>query len=256
MLRRETDNGWILIPQYDHGLLARDVMKYWGSEGLYRPRDFKEVMFAVCEHDNGWREWDSHPRTNPENRYPADFTEMTSEEQASIWSGCFTAHGQSHPYAAGLIALHFSLFNEKNLQRSPNDTHALQSRSEIKDFVLRTLDIEFSALELVNLPEPVKSDLRIVQIGDIISLALCQGWKSFTIDNVPKNKRQDSLKMELSSSDGFNYALDPYPFTEPRIELSITGKRLAGSEFENDGELLNALKDFSVERLDFTISIA
>lgn len=254
MLRRETEEGWILICQHDHALLSYEIMRWWDNDKMYLSEQLDEIMFAVKEHDNGWMDWDSSPRINPKSLYPASFLEMKPKEQYEIWNKCINSHIQSHPYASALIALHFNLFNERNLLKQPGNKYALKFRDEIRLLVNDLLDIELNGYDPNMLREPIKYDLRFVQIGDIISLAMCHGWESFTVENVPKRNPNDVFTMTMYSEDGFNYFFDPYPFKENDISFSIQGNRLSRKTFKNNRELTAEFENCPKEELVFTVS--
>lgn len=253
MIRREYDSGWILIAQYDHAVLAGSIMANWGNERFARPEPFDEVLFAVREHDCGWKNWDSSPKINPENGYPANFMEMEPKEQSEIWGSSYKSHSGGYPYASSLIALHFARFNQKILSREPSNEAANDLRREINEFIVDNLDTGVSGPNLSGIPEEVKVNLRIVQIGDIISLSLCHGWESMKISEAPLNYKGDTVDIKLESGDGFNYAISPYPFSKPLISCRIVGKRLDRKSFASEGELRRSLESARTESLDFTI---
>jgi hypothetical protein len=253
VIRREEKKGWILINQHDHAELAGDIMKFWGDDSFARPKPYDEVLFAIREHDNGWREWDSSPKVNPENKYPMNFLEMSSSDQAEIWRRCFKRHSLEHPYASVLIALHFGKLNEKSLINNSNKTTARTSHNETIDFVSQMLKINISNLDLKSFPEDVRVNLRLVQIGDVISLALCHGWNSIKIKDVPLEYNGRVATLSLKSSDGTNYTIDPYPFTEPLINLRLRSRRLNQKKFSRDEELREALRQSKYETLEFSI---
>ena len=253
MIRRECDKGWILITQYDHAVLADSIMADWGNERFFRPEPFDEVLFAVREHDCGWEDWDSSPKINSENGYPANFMEMEPEEQSGIWSSSYKSHSAGHPYASSLIALHFARFNQKILIREPSNSAANNLKREINDFVADNLDTALSGSEVNGIPEEVKINLRILQIGDIISLSLCHGWESMKIADVPLNYIGDKVELKLSSRDGLDYVISPYPFSKPLIRCRIEGKRLDAKSFSSDLKLRRSLESAETVSLDFTI---
>ena len=253
MIRREYGNGWILITQHDHALLAGSIMSDWGNGWFCRPEPFNEVLFAVREHDCGWTNWDSNPKINPESGYPANFMEMQPEDQSEIWSSSYKAHSTANPYASSLIALHFSRFNQKILSREPSNEAADNLKRELDEFIADNLETADSGLNLNQIPEKVKINLRILQIGDIISLSLCHRWESMQIAEAPLNYKGDTVDIELKSKDGLNYVISPYPFSKPLINCRVIGKRLDRKSFSSDEELRRYLKTAETVYLDFTI---
>jgi len=253
MIRRDEKRGWILINQHDHARLSGEIMRYWGNEEFAMPDPYEEVLLAIREHDNGWKEWDSFPKVNPLSQYPMNFLEMDSSDQAEIWKRCFKRHSAEHPYASALIALHFGKLNEKSLSKNSNNGIAMTSHIEIIDFVSNMLEISISNLDIDSLPRDVQVNLRLIQIGDVISLALCHGWFSIEIKDVPLEYNGRSVTLNLKSSDGNNYVVAPYPFAEPLIRFQVKGRRLGQKRFSKDDELRQKLKESKYETLEFSI---
>jgi len=253
MIRRDDKEGWILVTQYDHAVLAGRIMEHWGNERFSRPEPFEEVLFAVSEHDCGWREWDCSPKINPENDYPANFMEMQSSDQTRIWSRSFESPSEGHPYASALIALHFARFNQKLLGRDPSDKHAEYLEGEIKRFVSEKLGIGLSGSETGRMPDDVMINLRFVQIGDIISLSLCHGWESMEITDVPLDYKGNSASLVMKSGDGFNFMVSPYPFSERLLKFQLSARKLGRKTFPGDEDLRHALDSSPYITLDFTI---
>ena len=206
MIRRKDSEGWILVSQHDHAMLAGEIIALWGNDAFTRPRPFEEVVFAVSQHDSGWKEWDSHPKINPENGYPANFMEMESRDQYRI-----------------------------------------------REFVSANVGVEITPADLSALPPDVKINLRFVQVGDIISLTLCHGWEEMEIKDVPVDYDGDTALVKITSSDGFNFAMEPYPFAPPVVKCSVPAVRLARRSFTSDDDLRRAIRDAAPVALDFTI---
>jgi hypothetical protein len=251
MIRRDDNDGWILITQYDHAVLSGKIMERWGNETFSSLDPREETLFAIREHDCGWKEWDSFPKIDPENGYPANFMEMKSSDQTAIWRRSFESHSEAHPYASALIALHFARFDRHLLTRDPADSYAKSLEIGINRFVSERLDIDVS--KPGGMPAGVGINLRLLQVGDIISLALCHGWESREIADVPLDYEGGSTKLVLKSGDGFNFTLSPYPFSGTLPDISVQGLRLGKKNYSDDRELRSALDSAPSVTLDFTI---
>ena len=241
MIRREFSNGWVLFTQYDHSLLSGEIMKYWGNQTFSGIGNDPGVIYAVTNHDHGWQEWDSNPRINPDNHYPASFIDMYPEEQHVIWSRCFENIPEQYSYSSALIALHFSTFNNSLLSQNPGDKDLVDFKNKINSRVSGILNIDSGQIES-NLPDKVQRELKYIQIGDIISLTFCNGWESVQIKDVPEGNSVNKTDLTLASKDGLNYTVSPYPFSKNYIEFNITGLEISGKEFNSDRDLRNAIK--------------
>ncbi len=253
MIRRDDNDGFTLITQYDHAVLAGRIMEHWGNEMFAGPSPLHEVLFAVREHDCGWKDWDGAPKINPENGYPSNFMEMESSDQTGIWRRSFESYREEHPYASALIALHFARFNRKLLTRDPSDAHAKSLDPDIFRFISDRLGISAGDSKLGRVPRDVRINLRLLQVGDIISLALCHGWESMEIADVPLDYEGNTLRLSLESEDGFKYAISPYPFSGPRLELKVEARKLGRKSYSDDEDLRRSLELSPYTTLDFTI---
>ncbi|MDE0291628.1 MAG: DUF3891 family protein [Candidatus Dadabacteria bacterium] len=255
MIRRESDEGWTLITQPSHAFLSSRIMDFWGNDDFetIAPRD--EVMLAIREHDCGWEETDSAADLNPKNGYPRSFMEMRPESQLEIWSECFEKHAGEHPYACALIALHFSELNERTISRNPNNKAAVSLREKIREFLRQSLEIRVGDESLNGyLPADIQTNLRFLQVGDIISLGLCHGSRSVTIPGVPINYLGDTVEIALSSEDGLNYTICPNPFSQDSLHFDISGRKLGKKSFGAQEELKEAFHSAGLETLGLSIS--
>ncbi len=255
MIRRESGEGWALITQPNHAFLSSKIMNFWGNEDFetITPRD--EVMLAIKEHDCGWEKMDSAADLNPKNGYPRNFMEMRPESQLEIWSECFEKHVGEHPYACALIALHFSELNERTISRDPDNKAAVSLREKIREFLHRSLEVRSGeGSPNARLSADIRTNLRFLQVGDMISLALCHGSKSVTIPNVPINYLGDTVEIALSSEDGLNYTVCPNPFSRDSLHFDISGRKLVGKSFGAQAELKEAFHSAGFETFDFSIS--
>jgi hypothetical protein len=189
------------------------------------------------------------PQINHLNKYPKNFLEMTYSDQAAIWKRSFLRYSKRHPYASSLIALHFDKFNSSILKKNKN---AFVLKTEIKKFVLENLKLASTAKK--SLSEEIINNLKFVQIGDIISLALCHGWRSTQIDEIPYRLNGSKTSVLLESEDGLNYRIYPSPFSKFPISVSIEGKIINKKTFKNNTEFLEVLNKSEKTNLKFTIN--
>jgi len=247
MIRRDNCSGWILISQTDHSILSGEIMKYWGNRNFPVPLPEDEVLFAVKQHDNGWDNWEKSPKINHKNKYPKSFLEMDYKEQEEIWRRCFTRYRSEHPYASCLIALHFDKFNN-NICRTNSKAEYL--RNEIRNFLKHNLHM---TIEEIEHSQDISKNLKYVQIGDIISLALCHGWKSVKLDDVPAGPGNERLFITIESEDAKEFFVDPFPFNTDIIELTVDARYLSKKTFSSNIELRENMIKSERTNLNFKI---
>lgn len=85
MIRRDSQNGWLLVSQLEHARLAHDLAAAWGN-GLTPSLPLGEWLLpAIRDHDEGWLKWELAPDLNEEGS-PRSFMEMPAEDSVAIWS--------------------------------------------------------------------------------------------------------------------------------------------------------------------------
>jgi len=264
MIRRESEEGWFVITQPDHANLSGKIMARWGNEEFSPPEPYDEVLFAIYEHDNGWKEWEEAPQVNPANGFPMSFLEMNPGVSFGIWRWCFGRYSENHPYASALIALHFDRLNERFYH--PGSRHNLEIRTlsktlhtEIEEFVLKMLKVALPHFREnqnpLPLPEAVQTNLRFVQIGDLLSLILCRGVEDLvTLNDVPIDYRGSRGEITLRAITPYSYEISPSPFSAGEFIVSVRGRRLKQKKFASSHELQDALAQSTYEELSFSIS--
>lgn len=247
MIRRDNSAGWIMIYQTDHSVLSGEIMRHWGNEEFQKPQPLEEVLFAITEHDNGWAEWEKTPKINQNNKYPKNFMEMDYIEQSEIWKRCYLRYSKNHSYASCLIALHFDKFNNKICERNKK---AEPLKSDINKFLVQNLNM---SLNEIKGNSDILRNLKYLQIGDIISLALCHGWKTVKLDDVPGGSECDRMVVTIESTDASKYYVQPFPFDSDCLELSISGRFIRKKTYSSSRDLINHINESSQTRLNFTI---
>jgi hypothetical protein len=228
MIRRDDDGGFLSPSMTTR--LAGNLERWGGKRSPPQPRG--EVLFAVREHDCGWKEWDSSPKINPENGYPANFMEMESSDQNGIWRSSFESHAQEHPYASALVALHFARFNRKLLTKDPSDVNAKSLEGAIDGFVFDKLGIE--TFETGRRPPGSKNKPQA---------APGRGYnfpRPLPRLGIHGDRRCPSImraipEARLKSDDGFNFTVSPYPFSGTDLKLRVQARKLARKLFRRRG---------------------
>ncbi|QMU55723.1 MAG: DUF3891 family protein [Candidatus Mycalebacterium zealandia] len=247
MIRRKTGGGWLLFAQDDHARLSAEIMSLWGG-GFFFTSPSDDLLFAISEHDCGWKEADSSPVLNPDG-VPESFTEVPPQKQCDIWRRSFNAHSTARPEACALIALHFKKFNDRVLSRGENKW-SLALRREIDEFVARSLCVE----SVEDIPARVERDLRLLQTGDALSLVLCHGWESFEMSGVPlENGGEETVR--LTMTDENIYSASPWPFSRGEdLSFEIGFTRVRGDKFDSNAQLLKQAEGRTGEKMVFCLS--
>ena len=265
MIRRPHDDGWILIRQGDHAALSGALMARWGNEIFAPPAPYAEVLLGIAEHDNGWDAWDRAPEIHSETGYPLQFTELTSEAYVAIWRRGVAHHRKASPYAALLIALHSEHLARRRLERVLGHAVA-EEAAPLTAFIA---EMQMLRLELTNtvvarstvtadqLAVEIKANLRLLQIGDFVSLELCGGPSGvFRVEEVPAQETGSFLSVTFEPASEDMVVVTPYLFSEADVVVTVSGCILRKKGFASTAELRDDLRGADPINLTFRLKPA
>ena len=156
MVVREVPEGFVLIGQHDHGLAAGEISRRWGRE----PRPSPSTVYAISQHDLGWRELDETVLWNHETDRPHDFLDYPSEPKVRSFAAALDLLEGRDPYAACLCSMHYTTLmqgSEKEAEVRFREAENTRQRRLRGDLPGETLD----------------HDLRLLKLCDGLSLFVC-----------------------------------------------------------------------------------
>ena len=158
------------ITQTDHAVLSAELLELWILNGLPEHPRRNDLLFAVREHDNGWREADAAPRTNPQNGRPYDYRSHPDALRLELWQRGVQRLSASYPYASLLVATH-CLGLHKTFRDRPGWSAFLGKLETVQDELLKLSGL--SRQELTK-------DYAWLELGDTLSLIVCDAWNHQT----------------------------------------------------------------------------
>jgi hypothetical protein len=177
------DGELLLVTQPDHAHFAARLLALRRDEGLTGNPRRDEVLLAVREHDNGWREADAAPRVN-ERFQPLDFREAPAPLRQEIWLRGVARYAEHHPYAALLIAEH--------AQRLHAD-HPGEDWAEFRKRLGRAR--EDLQARCGSLSQSLEADYGLLEWADAAALATLDVWPAFDLACGSGENRVDGLHL-------------------------------------------------------------
>jgi hypothetical protein len=116
MIRRNDGNDWLLIAQADHARLAADIARVWGNDDVPSLPLPDQLVAAIRDHDDGWREWEQSPEIDPATGGPRDFTEMPMSAATRIWSKSIFSSACGDPSHADALHRCRQFFDSRQLR--------------------------------------------------------------------------------------------------------------------------------------------
>lgn len=228
MIVKPTQEGWELIYQRAHGLLAMQLAFYWRED--QRPERWVETLAAIEGHDDEGNnlEGDNHLT---EAGAPRDFTLSDfSLEQAKRVALRSQYRGR---WVALLTSMHTVFLYGKARDRNQEVDAFLDEQLENQARWRKELKVTKGKAEAA---------YALMQWCDQLSLVLCQGQlpagaRWLEVSKGPNGRRYDVRQREDGSLE-----VTPWPFAERRFAVSVEATRIEGLSFASDAALLTAMR--------------
>jgi hypothetical protein len=196
------DGELLLVTQPDHANFAARLLALRRDDGLAGNPRRDEVLLAVREHDNGWREADAAPRVT-EGARPLDFREAPAPLRQEVWLRGVARYAEHQPYAALLIAEH---------ARRLHDGHRGEDWDEFRNR-LGQFQEDLQARS-GSLAQSLEADYPLLEWADAAALAALGVWPAFKLACGSGENRSDGLHLRpfpLAGSTHFEIACRRIP---------------------------------------------
>ncbi len=238
MIVNAVHDGWEIIFQRAHELLAQQIATYWKAS--QRPERWLELLSAIGEHDNRQESWHERYHLTPTGA-PKDFSmqELSLPQAREVTD----VSKYKSRFVSLLISMHTSYLYEhlrgssKEVDQFLNDQQSLQ-----KDW-LRSLKIG---------QKEANKAYHLLHWADRCSLILCK-------NELPADQRQLEVFKGPQEQQYFiwqrkdqSLAVEPWPFEESEFKVWVESRRLSQLSFRNDEELVKALLATGVKEKAWT----
>ncbi len=242
MIRRR-DNPTVIITQTAHGWLAGQLAAHWGNNRFRLPIDPHEMMLTAANHDQGWRQWEQHPKLNAQHR-PADFLEMPVDEHLAIWRRSIACVESQTRYGALLVSRHARFLNERRVAAN-RDTHPDWEKltafcAEQRKWEAAQLTELRQTATVAPFCEPARYDaaFRLLQIFDWLSLLLCMDTVTESVvTDVPAQLPDERVTITLKPLVDGVLTVSPWTFAEPEFSVTVETRQLPAATFAADRDL-------------------
>jgi hypothetical protein len=239
MIVFDEGDAYRFVTQPDHARFAGELASLWREHGLPDHPRRDDLLFAVREHDNGWREADAAPRWNAAAGRPHDFLSVPDEVRLEVWRRGTERFAGERPYAALLVALHGLALATWQSSGAGGEAAA----DVVADLAA---ELEERADELAEAAGVDRSeaaaDYRFLAFADAASLAVCNRWNDPFERPAPAAAGGGTLRGRFEPATETLY-LDPFPLagaTRFQIPVRRIEKRLYAGDADLGGELAAA----------------
>jgi len=228
MIVNYTEEGWQVIAQRSHGLLAAQLCAQWRKKD--RPARWTETLIATAEHDDVFNEFENDKLLD-NNGAPLNFKETTFETNKA--QRLIDMAETKSSYIALLISRHLQF------------VHGDDPTS--KDFLKKLLHKEKSWLQTAGTTvKEIDRSYGLLEFCDAFSLLLCQGLvqpegRRIQIGNGPDRRSYD---MHM---DNGKLKVTPWPFEDTSFVVSYESRTINQLSFAHDKDFRSAIRAAKVK---------
>ncbi|MFS4418222.1 DUF3891 family protein [Maribacter sp. 2307ULW6-5] len=244
MIVRNTNQGWHVVYQAAHGLLAGTIAHHLKRE--MRPKAWMETWVAVTEHDDHQLDFNEKDYLSQLGT-PIDFMENQVPKEKAVERARRIYHRSraKSAWTALMVYLHLDfLYGDMDHQGMRSFLDSL------KETVHPVCDLYGAS------PEEAKAAYQLVRFCDRLSLILCQEQvpgRGRALEINAALSKKTSIVMELENGD---LTVAPWCFERDRVELSVEFRVLRQATFEGNKALQKALGAAKVERKHWALQKA
>ncbi len=242
MIVNQAESGWDIIFQRAHAILAAQIAMHWNVDA--RPQPWAELVAAIADHDDGQRDWQGENHLTDAGA-PLNFM-LKPPDIVQAKQMVDNARYRSR-WTALLTSMHTTALYESWRGTDKELDKFLDEQQNYQHALARSLEVPI---------QKARGTYQLMYFCDALSLILCK-------DQIPP----DGLHLEVTQlpseeiaeiyaeKDGL-FGLQPWPWEEEEITLSVEIYHLSQLSFKNDQELYKAFNtaDVSVKEWSFKFS--
>ena len=232
MIVNPTEEGWSIIFQRAHALLAGKIAMQWKK--AERPEPWGDVLTAIVDHDDGQRDWRGQQHLTGAGA-PLDFT-FRELDLAQAKRTVANARYRSR-WIALLTSMHTSALYERLRNADKDAANFLDEQRHYQEKLRRNVGIRKAEAEAL---------YRFVFFCDACSLVLCKGEVPHNGNKLELAEMPDQQTAYISRQEDDRLSVDPWPFEASSFTVEVDTFELRQLSFESDEELYQALDQAAV----------
>ena len=237
MIVRYTKDGWEIVTQRNHGMLAAEICARWKLSD--QPDRWVETLMACAGHDDAFNEFEGGALLTdaggPKNFNMGEFNEESSQRlmDMAMTKSCFTA----------LLTAHHISFTHGEEPKAKSFLNRLKKQE--KEW------LKFSESTI----NEVERSYQLLEFCDAFSLLICQNIiqpekRSSEISTGP-----DGTKYEVIA-EGDSLQVRPWPFETDTFPVSYEVRCLTQLHYKTDKEFEKMLRATNPVRITLQITKA
>jgi hypothetical protein len=228
MIVNYLEDGWNIITQRAHGLLAGQICFQWKQK--LRPEIWMETIVATIEHDDAFNEFETDECLLNKNGGPINF-KMREFEQNKIDQLLHMALTKSR-YIGLLISRHIQFLYEDS-EDAPAKKYCRNLKKTDSIWMKETAVTE----------QEVSEAYAILQWCDALSLLICQQMIQPEGRKIEISKGPEGTCYQLYSPQEKTLTVEPWPFEPDQFEIHFESRTIPQLEFKSEKIFRKILTD-------------
>ncbi|MBD2020293.1 DUF3891 family protein [Leptolyngbya sp. FACHB-36] len=233
-----TQSGWRVIYHRAHALLAAQLAGQWSRENA--PPRLYETLAAISHHDDLEKEWEHDILT--EAGAPKDFMLESSTSYDLLRKHLERSLYRSR-WVALLNSMHMTRLNAASRGKSEEADTFLAEQAQNQQRWREELEIS---------QEDADSAYAFMQWCDRLSLILCQQELPADERALEISKGLDGKRYDVLQYNNELVTVQPWCFEDDRFTVNVEASLLNQVKFEDNDELIDALKQAPRILLEWT----
>lgn len=238
MIVNLTQNGWEVIYHRAHALLAAQIAGHWRRADA--PERLYETIAAISHHDDLEKEWEGNELT--EAGAPLDFTLGRSSEIEPLRQHLESARYRSR-WVTLLTSKHISFLNQDNWGKSKDWDEFLNEQVKYQEQWRKALGITKDQAERA---------YQFMLWCDTLSLILARKRIPDAGRALEITSGIDGQRYDVRQLPDERLTVEPWCFEDDEFTINVEASCLSQVKFENNQELVEALKAAPTKILEWT----
>ena len=236
MIVNYTEDGWSIVLQRSHGLLAGQICAHWKKNR--QPVRWVETMIATTEHDDVSNELEADDLLN-ENGGPKNF--KTNKFNSADCDSLLARAIEKGLYVALLISRHMLFLYE-------SDPAAKSYCKNLKELEKKWIK------QAGTTAKEISESYELLEFCDAMSLLICQGLQQPEQRRIEISNGPDGVTYTLSEAKNGDLIVSPWPFEQDSITVNYEARNVNQLSFKDAAEFRKILQDTDVTQRALTIS--
>lgn len=256
--------GLVLIRQIDHAELSGVFARHWGNDRFDPPSPHESVCLGAARHDDGWLEPDERPLFDGRTRRPLHFPDVDPRQHSRFYRTGVERVIAMDPYAGLLVSMHATgLYRRWRGARLTDELRPI-----VEAFIAEQEALQARLARRIPGRGQQRSEFErnlayhygLLQVWDRLSLFACMTDLDAPAEGrlfpVPPSPGGGEVAITIRTRGNRAAALDPYPFDEPRLDLSVAYRLIPDREYAGEEDVRTALRDAREDRIECTFAPA